>query len=289
MTTNIEHEHMGLVRNLFKEGQEILQVITVDHIDLWHAATGCVTEANEMLDAAKKFAVYNKPLDVENLIEEIGDLEFYLGATLQTLSRILGRDVTRGECLQTNITKLRKRYPSGTYTDRDAQQRADKQQGHIGDGQLKGNVQRKFMGQPKEHKLAEPVKVTPDGPIPHPDQTSPMTVPPETFFAADAHPQTKPSPVVYKIGDYTVESIDEEDDRRRYALRKGDFIVQKYPLGELESARADARNMFQRGMTALRESKSPGEHREILQAAGVPVEGDGQEHGEIMKEITGHG
>lgn len=32
--------------------------------------------------------------------------------------------------------------------------------------------------------------------------------------------------------------------------------------------------------------KGKQEHDAVLRAAGVPVEGDGQEHGEIMREIT---
>lgn len=85
-----------------------------------HAAVGISSEAGELLDAVKKVWVYNKPLDTDNLIEELGDLEFYM----QALRFQLG--VSREQILQANITKLEKRYPTG-YTDAAAQARADKE------------------------------------------------------------------------------------------------------------------------------------------------------------------
>jgi NTP pyrophosphatase (non-canonical NTP hydrolase) len=85
-----------------------------------HAAVGIAGEAGEVLDAVKKTWVYGKPLDIENLIEELGDIEFYLQA-MRTLLNVSRQDVLRA-----NITKLRKRYPSG-YTDALAIARLDKQ------------------------------------------------------------------------------------------------------------------------------------------------------------------
>lgn len=85
-----------------------------------HAAIGVSGEAGEILDAIKKTWVYGQPLDRENLIEELGDIEFYLQALRSLLN------VPRGEVLQANMTKLRKRYPTG-YSDKAAQARADKQ------------------------------------------------------------------------------------------------------------------------------------------------------------------
>lgn len=37
-------------------------------------ATGVSGEAGELLDAVKKSVVYKKPLDRENVVEELGDL-----------------------------------------------------------------------------------------------------------------------------------------------------------------------------------------------------------------------
>lgn len=113
-------EHEELVRHIAKSGQEIKDSLSAKDLDLWHHATGCATEAGELLDAAKKVAIYNKPVDRENVIEELGDLEFYM----QGIRANLG--ITREECLAHNIAKLTKRYPKGTFDNADAVARADK-------------------------------------------------------------------------------------------------------------------------------------------------------------------
>ena len=68
---------------------------------------------------SKKHAIYNKPLDRDNVVEELGDIEFYLQQLRVRLS------ITREETLHANVQKLRKRYASG-YSDAAAQARADK-------------------------------------------------------------------------------------------------------------------------------------------------------------------
>lgn len=113
-------EHEELVRRIAKSGQEIKDSLSAKDLDLWHHATGCATEAGELLDAAKKVAIYNKPVDRENVIEELGDLEFYMQGIRANL------DITREECLAHNIAKLTKRYPKGTFDNADAVARADK-------------------------------------------------------------------------------------------------------------------------------------------------------------------
>lgn len=84
-----------------------------------HAAVGISGEAGELLDAVKKVWVYEKPIDIVNIVEELGDLEFYM----QALRSLLG--VTREEVIQANVEKLNRRYPGG-YTDAAAIARADK-------------------------------------------------------------------------------------------------------------------------------------------------------------------
>jgi len=75
-----------------------------------HAVMGIVTEAGELMDAVKKTKIYGKELDTVNLIEEAGDLMWYLAI----LSDDLG--VSFEEIWQKNIAKLRKRYPE-KYSD----------------------------------------------------------------------------------------------------------------------------------------------------------------------------
>lgn len=70
-----------------------------------HMAVGISTEANELLDAYKKWFAYNKELDKINVSEEIFDCFWYL----INLCRMLNIDIEKG--LETNINKLRARYP----------------------------------------------------------------------------------------------------------------------------------------------------------------------------------
>lgn len=119
-TQNIDTGHAAMVTDLFKPGADLLATLTPDKCDLWHAATGTAGEAGELLDAIKKHVVYNKELDRENVIEELGDMEFYMEALRQKLG------ITRHETLFHNHNKLmKKRYPNG-YSDAAAIARADK-------------------------------------------------------------------------------------------------------------------------------------------------------------------
>lgn len=116
-----EVSYPDMVSALIKPGISILHQITPEKLALLHSAMGIAGEAGEIVDAIKKNAIYNKPLDFENLLEELGDMEFYL----EDLRQQLG--VTREEILRRNQEKLSVRYHKGTYSDQQAQQRADKQ------------------------------------------------------------------------------------------------------------------------------------------------------------------
>ena len=111
--------HADMVRELKKPGDVICEQLDPSRADLWHAVTGIVTEAGELMDAVKKLVVYNKTLDIMNIVEELGDLEFYMEQVRQNLL------LTRPMIVQHNMEKLAKRYPDG-YTDNAARERADK-------------------------------------------------------------------------------------------------------------------------------------------------------------------
>jgi NTP pyrophosphatase (non-canonical NTP hydrolase) len=70
-----------------------------------HAALGLATEAGELLDAKKREMFYNKPLDWHNLIEEAGDIFWYLAILCDAMN------VSFEEVQRRNIDKLRARYP----------------------------------------------------------------------------------------------------------------------------------------------------------------------------------
>jgi len=116
----LEESHADMVSSLKKSGAAIRETLTDEKVDAWHGATGVCTEAGELLDAAKKFVVYNKPIDRENVIEELGDLEFYMEMVRQSFG------ITRLETLAGNMTKLSKRYKDFKYSDQQAHDRADK-------------------------------------------------------------------------------------------------------------------------------------------------------------------
>lgn len=59
------------------------------HARLLHAALGCAGECGEIINAVKKTWIYGKPLDVENVIEECGDILFYLQAACTECSQTL--------------------------------------------------------------------------------------------------------------------------------------------------------------------------------------------------------
>lgn len=86
-----------------------------------HASMGIAGEAGEVVDAVKKTWIYGNPLDTENILEECGDLLFYIQALLTE------NGFTMDEAIAHNIAKLAKRYPQG-YTDQAAIARADKEQ-----------------------------------------------------------------------------------------------------------------------------------------------------------------
>ena len=113
--------HDDMVKKLFKNGDAILSTITPDQLTRLHAVVGVSGEAGELLDAVKKETMYNKKPDIEKIIEELGDLEFYMEALRQAY------DITREQTIRANIAKLGVRYSSGTYSDKQAQERADKQ------------------------------------------------------------------------------------------------------------------------------------------------------------------
>lgn len=109
-----------MVSALAKPGDAIIESLTPGKAHQLHMAVGISGEAGELLDAIKKCVIYNKPLDLENVIEELGDLEFYMEGLRQ------GLGITRAQTIRANVQKLGQRYSQG-YSDKAAQERADKQ------------------------------------------------------------------------------------------------------------------------------------------------------------------
>ena len=87
--------------------------------DLLHATIGLVGEVGELSDSIKRNLFYGQEFDRENIIEELGDIFYYLTALLICY----GTDLD--EVTYENGKKLAQRYPQG-FTKEASIQRADK-------------------------------------------------------------------------------------------------------------------------------------------------------------------
>lgn len=123
----VELDHRRMVAGLQKPGEAILEQMTPLKIMCLHMAGGAASEGGELFDAIKRWALFDKELDRANVVEELGDLEFFMEGLRQNLH------ITREETLAANHNKLvsgvAPRYPGGTFSDEATIARADKQTG----------------------------------------------------------------------------------------------------------------------------------------------------------------
>ncbi len=75
-----------------------------------HGAMGVIEEAGEILGMVKKSLWYGKKLDESLMLEEMGDVLHYLTMLCNE------RDWTLEDLMETNVAKLKIRYPNG-YND----------------------------------------------------------------------------------------------------------------------------------------------------------------------------
>ncbi len=90
-------------------------------IRLLHAAFGLVTEAGEFLDALKKHIFYGAALDEINLIEELGDSQWYTAVAIDALNTTF-EDVWKIN----NAKLLGKKGKKGRYSEKFSEGRAVK-------------------------------------------------------------------------------------------------------------------------------------------------------------------
>lgn len=77
----MEIVHNEMVTRLAKDGGQILSELSSERCHLWHMATGISGEVAELI-----VACFNEDLD--NMLEEFGDTEFYMEGMYQGLSAI---------------------------------------------------------------------------------------------------------------------------------------------------------------------------------------------------------
>jgi len=80
--------------------------------DILHAALGLSGEVGEVCDVLKKSLAVGKPIDEENLLEELGDVAYYVFIILNRIGRSLS------EAQKKNIAKRAVRFPRGFSEDR---------------------------------------------------------------------------------------------------------------------------------------------------------------------------
>ncbi len=108
-----EYQSDATVTDLMDYGPVFERLSNIHVVRLLHAAMGLCTETGEFMDMLKKHILYGKPLDEVNLKEELGDKLWYTALALDELK------ATFDEVMQTNIDKLRARYPN-KFTEADA-------------------------------------------------------------------------------------------------------------------------------------------------------------------------
>ena len=79
---------------------------------LMNSVMGLCGESGEVIDVVKKHIFHGHPLNREKLIDELGDVSWYLAECATALG------ITLEDIFTHNIDKLKKRYPEGFSTER---------------------------------------------------------------------------------------------------------------------------------------------------------------------------
>lgn len=108
------------VNSITKEPRDIMANLGERHIGVLHAVLGISGESGELLDAVKKHVIYDKPLDYTNVVEELGDIMFYITMFCNEIG------IELNEVISSNRAKLEKRYHEGKFSNAQAIARADK-------------------------------------------------------------------------------------------------------------------------------------------------------------------
>lgn len=101
-------------------------------IRLNHSIIGALGELGEMAGALERWIHYDRPLDRENLKEEIGDVLWYLAEACNAL------EIDMGEVMEANIRKLKARYPDKYSDERAAEENRNREAERVALGGLAG-------------------------------------------------------------------------------------------------------------------------------------------------------
>jgi NTP pyrophosphatase (non-canonical NTP hydrolase) len=101
------------IGELDRQGANIERLLT--------AGVGINAEGGEFLEIIKKMVFQGKPWNDDNrehLIIELGDVMWYVAQATMAL------DISFDEVIETNVNKLKKRYPGGEFNVRNSEVRA---------------------------------------------------------------------------------------------------------------------------------------------------------------------
>ena len=102
-------------RTIYDRKRIIEELTVYKRVQLVHAVFGISDEAGELCGQMEKWLFYNQELDTSNIVEELGDLMWYIVTAADAV------DTTLEEIMEKNIQKLKVRYPD-KYTDHDAKE-----------------------------------------------------------------------------------------------------------------------------------------------------------------------
>ena len=77
-TITLEEKHAGMVNLLAKDPGLLMDEMTRTKADLNHAIIGIAGEVGEFAEFVEIVEIREHPVDRDNLVEEMGDMEFYL-------------------------------------------------------------------------------------------------------------------------------------------------------------------------------------------------------------------
>ena len=100
-----EYQSLAMRTNDSKCDERLLERVNAG--ELINGALGLTGEAGEVADIVKKYVFHGHELDKSEIIKELGDVCWYVAL----LSHAIG--VPLEDILQTNVDKLKRRYPEG--------------------------------------------------------------------------------------------------------------------------------------------------------------------------------
>jgi NTP pyrophosphatase (non-canonical NTP hydrolase) len=105
-----------LYRNEFEKSLKVTSTASI--LRVLHGAVGMCGESGEVIDKVKKVLIYGKEVDKKDLLNECGDVLWYMTILLHELGYNLE------DAMKANVEKLEKRYPNG-FNTKDAISRKD--------------------------------------------------------------------------------------------------------------------------------------------------------------------